>query len=250
MVHGIDKFREYFSDFTGRYVLIGGAACDIILNSANANFRATKDLDIVLIMEAIDKAFVERVINFVEIGGYQHVKRSSREEQYYRFQDPTDKSFPAMIELFSRKPEYLHSINTRLAPIHISDDVISLSAILLNDEYYSLIRSGRIEVDRLSVLQTEYIILFKMKAWLDLSERKQNGESVDSKNIKKHKNDVLRLAAVIDPETRLSIDGQVKKDVLQYITEAENDPIDSKTLGLTGVNYQDLINRLKSCYGL
>ncbi len=250
MVHGIEKFREYFSDFTGRYVLIGGAACDIILNRANADFRATKDLDVVLIMEVIDSTFVERLISFIEIGGYQHVNRSSGKEQYYRFQNPTDKSFPAMIELFSRKPEYLHSINTRLAPIHISDDIISLSAILLNDEYYSLIRSGKIEVDSLSVLQTEYIILFKMKAWLDLSERKQNGESVDSKNIKKHKNDVLRLAAVMDPETRLSIDGQVKSDVLKYITEAENDPIDPKTLGLTGVNYQDLINRLRFCYGL
>ena len=64
MVHGIDKFREYFSDFTGRYVLIGGTACDIILNKANADFRTTKDLDIVLIMEAIDKAFVERVMNY------------------------------------------------------------------------------------------------------------------------------------------------------------------------------------------
>ena len=250
MVHGIDKFREYFSDFTGRYVLIGGAACDILLNRANADFRATKDLDVVLIMEALDSTFVERVIDFVEIGGYQHVNRSSGKEQYYRFQNPADKSFPAMIELFTRKPEHLQSINSRLAPIHISDDVISLSAILLNDDYYSLIQTGRIEVNNISVLQTEYIILFKMKAWLDLSERKRNGESIDSKNIKKHKNDVLRLAAVIDPETRLSIDGQVKRDVQQYITEVENDLADLKTLGIPGVNYQDLLNRLKSCYGL
>lgn len=250
MVHGIDKFREYFRDFTGRYVLIGGAACDILLNRANADFRATKDLDVVLIMEAIDRTFVERVIDFVEIGGYQHVNRCSGKEQYYRFQNPADKSFPAMIELFTRKPDFLHTINTRLAPIHISDDVISLSAILLNDDYYSLIRSGRTEVDNISVLQTEYIILFKMKAWLDLSARKRKGESIDSKNIKKHKNDVLRLAAVIDPETRLIIDGQIKNDVQQYITEAENDLTDLKTLGIPGVSYQDLINRLKSCYGL
>lgn len=33
-----------------------------------------------------------------------------------------------------------------------------------------------------------------MKAWLDLSERKAAGEDIDSKNIKKHKNDVFRLA--------------------------------------------------------
>ena len=250
MVHGIDKFREYFSDFTGRYVLIGGTACDILLSRANGDFRVTKDLDVVLVMEAIDSAFVERFSDFIETGGYQHIDRSSGKEQYYRFQSPVDKSFPVMVELFTRKPEYLHTFNTRLAPIHISDDVISLSAILLNDEYYSLIEKGRTEVDNLSVLQMEYIILFKMKAWLDLSERKQNGESIDSKNIKKHKNDVLRLAAGMEPETHLYIDGQVKNDVLRFIAEIENDQTDTKTLGITGVNYQDLINRLKSCYGL
>ena len=171
MVHGIDKFREYFSDYTGHYVLIGGAACDILLNRANADFRATKDLDVVLILEIIDGSFVERFVDFVEIGGYQHIKKGSGKEQYYRFQNPADNSFPAMIELFSRKPENFHTFASRLAPIHISDDVISLSAILLNDDYYSLIRTGRTEVDNISVLQTEYIILFKMRAWLDLSER-------------------------------------------------------------------------------
>lgn len=29
MVKGLDTFRDYFSDFTDQYVLIGGAACDI-----------------------------------------------------------------------------------------------------------------------------------------------------------------------------------------------------------------------------
>ena len=31
------------------------------------------------------------------------------------------------------------------------------------------------------------MILFKIKAWLDLTYRKNNGETIDSKNIKKHK---------------------------------------------------------------
>ena len=30
MVKGIERFREYFRDFTDQYVLIGGAACDIL----------------------------------------------------------------------------------------------------------------------------------------------------------------------------------------------------------------------------
>ena len=29
MVPGLSSFREWFSDFTDQYVIIGGAACDI-----------------------------------------------------------------------------------------------------------------------------------------------------------------------------------------------------------------------------
>lgn len=48
MVKGIEKFREYFSDYAGQYVFIGGTACDIILGTRDVDFRVTKDLDIVL----------------------------------------------------------------------------------------------------------------------------------------------------------------------------------------------------------
>lgn len=45
MVKGIDRFRDCFREFSDRYVLIGGAACDISFENYNADFRATKDLD-------------------------------------------------------------------------------------------------------------------------------------------------------------------------------------------------------------
>lgn len=35
MVKGIERFREYFRDYTDQYVLIGGAACDISFESNN-----------------------------------------------------------------------------------------------------------------------------------------------------------------------------------------------------------------------
>ena len=60
MVKGIDTFREYFRDFTDQYVLIGGAACDISFGNNNVDFRATRDLDVVLIVEALTRAFGEQ----------------------------------------------------------------------------------------------------------------------------------------------------------------------------------------------
>lgn len=55
MVRGLDKFREQFRDYANEYVLIGGAACDLLMEEAAPAFRATKDLDIVLCVEAGDQ---------------------------------------------------------------------------------------------------------------------------------------------------------------------------------------------------
>lgn len=54
---GLDKFKEYFMGYQDQYVLIGGAACDIIFEEQDTAFRATKDLDLVLIVEALTTAF-------------------------------------------------------------------------------------------------------------------------------------------------------------------------------------------------
>ena len=51
MVKGIDRFRAHFEDLNDRYVLIGGAACFLALDKAGLEFRATKDLDIVLCVD-------------------------------------------------------------------------------------------------------------------------------------------------------------------------------------------------------
>jgi len=61
MVAGLDKFRDYFADDTDKYVLIGGAACDTVFKSNDTAFRATKDLDMVLIMEALTPDFGEKL---------------------------------------------------------------------------------------------------------------------------------------------------------------------------------------------
>ena len=77
MVAGLDKFRDYFADDTDKYVLIGGAACDTVFTSNDAVFRATKDLDMVLIVEALTPEFGEKFRQFTEDGGYVHKNATS-----------------------------------------------------------------------------------------------------------------------------------------------------------------------------
>lgn len=139
MVTGIESFKEWFREYKDHYVIIGGTACDILMAEEGMDFRATKDIDLVLIVEAISADFGRVFWEYVKAGGYQHCNKSSGVPQFYRFSHPLSKQYPAMIELFTRR------------------------------------------------LDAAYLIPFKAKAWLELSERKASGEHVDSKNIRKHK---------------------------------------------------------------
>ena len=57
MVTGIDRFREYFAAHEDEYAIIGGAACDLLFGTAGLDFRATRDIDVVLCVEVVDVAF-------------------------------------------------------------------------------------------------------------------------------------------------------------------------------------------------
>lgn len=87
-----------------------------------------------------------------------------------------------MIELFP-KPGYKLEVDEGIIPIHMDEDTSSLSAILLM-MISIILCCRRAVVDGISVLRAEYLIPFKMFAWLDLKNKKQNGEHVDSRDIK------------------------------------------------------------------
>ena len=172
MVKGLERFREYFRDFTEQYVLIGGAACDISFENQEAEFRATKDLDMVLVVESLTREFGERFWTFITDGGYQNRQKSTGKAEFYRFEKPYREGFPFMIELFARTGSNLPA-EVSLIPVHIDDNVSSLSAILLNEDYYQLLLEGRTVIDGVSVLDPVRLVPFKIKAWLDLREKKR-----------------------------------------------------------------------------
>jgi hypothetical protein len=89
VVKGLDVFREFFDGHEGQFVLIGGTAATLAMEHAGLNFRATKDLDIVLHVEALDAAFGARMWSFIERGGYEIREASaSGKPILYRFRNP------------------------------------------------------------------------------------------------------------------------------------------------------------------
>jgi hypothetical protein len=249
MVHGLEKFKEYFSNHANQYVFIGGTACDILMSELGAPFRATKDLDIVLIIEALDSTFGKTFWKFIEDGGYKHREKNKEGHQFYRFTDPGNPSFPKMIELFSKQPGDLElKFDAGLMPIHSDESIASLSAILLNDTYYDLLVKRKRTVDGYSIIGIETLIIFKIKAYLDLKKRKEAGDRVDSNNVKKHKNDVFRLLANVIPSGRIEIAGEIKKDIFQFIDLAHQEKTDFKNLGIKGANRDELLQILDDIF--
>ena len=148
MVTGIRKFREHFAAHESQYAIIGGAACDLLFNAAGLDFRATKDIDMVLCVEVVDAAFGRTFGAFLDAGGYQARERSDGVREFYRFHRPTDQSFPFMIELFARRPGNLDlPEDARLARIPVDEDIVSLSAILLDENYFEALQAARRQID-------------------------------------------------------------------------------------------------------
>ena len=130
----------------------------------------------------------------------------------------------------------------------MDEDISSLSAILLDNDYYEFLKQGKVVVDGVTVLDAAYLIPFKAKAWMDLTDRKAAGEHVDSKNIKKHKNDVFRLTELIDPTAKVVAPQGVYADIQEFVQRMKNENVDTKQLGLVGRTKEKILEELKGMY--
>lgn len=250
MVLGIERFKEWFRGYEDHYAIIGGTACDLLMAEEGLEFRGTKDIDLVLIVEAITPEFGKRFWEFIRNAGYEHCNKSTGLPQFYRFSQPKEAGYPYMIELFSRKIDAITlPENAVLTPLPVDEDISSLSAILLDDNYYQLLRSGTIVIDGVTVLGAAHLIPFKAKAWLDLTERKAKGDPVDSKNIRKHKNDVFRLSALLAPGMQIVVNQVVLDDLQKFFTAIRPEVVDTKQLGLVR-GKEEILAALEEQYGI
>ena len=250
MVKGLDVFRDHFAGHADQFVLIGGTAATLAMEDAGLAFRATKDLDIVLHIEALTSEFGVTFWSFLEKGGYNLRQASNTGKPvFYRFQKPTDAHFPAMLELFCRSPDGIQlAAGSHLTPLPLDEAVASLSAILLDDGYYSFIIQGRKESDGLPWVGADRLIPLKARAWLDLTARKAGGEAVDTKSIRKHANDTMRLSQLLTPDAAVRLNENISADLRRFLEGITSDgSYDPKSVSLD-ISLPEFVERIVRAY--
>lgn len=248
---GLDLFRERFADYEDQYLLIGGTAASITMEQVGLEFRATKDLDIVLHVELLSVDFFKTFWAFIEDGGYD-IRQASESGKpiFYRFQKPVNPSYPAMIELFSKAPQGLvFAQEKKFTPIPVDEALSSLSAILLDDDYYEFMVEGVRKAGGPPFIGEDRLIPLKAIAWLDLTERKAQGTYIDAKDVRKHLNDVLRLSQLLAPATRISLNQKISNDMTRFLAAVAMDSsIDPKKLMLGNITVAELVQRIARAY--
>lgn len=255
MVIGLDTFREYFKDYPDSYIIIGGTACDLVIDAAGFTPRATKDIDIILVVEAMSTAFVERFWQFVKDGQYKRREKNEEERKYYRFMEPATEGFPYQIELFSKEPDTLNlPEDAHLTPIVVDEALSNLSAILMNEDYYQFaITNSEIE-DEVRRANKAALICLKAKAYLENKRLKAEGKDIKKENILKHKKDVFRIAFLLAPADIITMPESIKADMKNFMDDIMDELPDAAIFKAmqTGVeiNVQALFDQLKTNFNL
>ncbi|MEG0217447.1 MAG: hypothetical protein RR655_03885, partial [Raoultibacter sp.] len=134
-----------------------------------------------------------------------------------------------------------------LGRFQVIDTEGSLSAILLDDEYYELLDDGVVEIAGLPVLSLEYLPVFKMHAWANLTDDKAAGRDVHSDEIKKHRRDVLRLCSLFSPGLHVKLSASIRTEIERFVVKRPWDDAMMRNLGLA-ISADEMAEIIRSVY--
>lgn len=249
MIKGLNKFKEFFRDYTGSYVIVGGVATFLILNELDpVKPKATKDIDMVIFAKE-DNEFIERLKLFLNHGEYDAEVSKGGEKRFYRFVNPKQIDYPEMIEVFVRKDSKVDLDPNQVAiPIDSDKNIDSLSALLLDEEYFELVKKNVIDKDGLQIINHLALIPLKAKAYIDIKARGEN-----SLHWKKHRSDILNTLININSREVYNLSANIKIDLNNFISQIENeltpDVIKGAT-GIKGISKDTILSELKNIFEL
>ena len=204
---GLSHFEHYFKELKENYVVVGGFATIMLLDKELEDHgKATYDIDLVL-LTTTSTQMADKIKSYVKEGGYTIQKGQKEAYQYYRFVEPKVAGFAKEIELFANE-EYGIELDEgqRIIPIDPEEGLYSLSAIMLDKEYFEMIKNNIVEIAGVPCSNPQATILLKVSAMYDLYHRKD-------KKWKKHRRDILKLALLLTGEERIVLTGRMIEDM-------------------------------------
>ncbi len=256
-MEGLDKFKEAFEAYADNYVIIGGTACDFTMTGTVVRPRATHDIDMIVVVENMTAKYGERFWQFVREAGYRPEKRRTAEGEkvryeLYRFLDGKP-GYPEMIELLSRHPDILGEPKGLLIePLPFDGEVSSLSAIIMDDDLYQFTIEHSTLTDGIRHADAPALVALKARAYLNLTKEKADGHHVNTKDIKKHRSDVLKNTYIIEDEEILA-PASIVETVQNFVASIRSqwtelgDPL-AKSLDQTPAFVNALLNQLENLY--
>ena len=221
-MEGLEKFREAFEAYSDNYVIIGGTACDITMTGTTVRPRATHDIDMIVVVEKMTADFAEHFWQFVREGGYRPEKRKQEEGEtpkyeLYRFVNGKP-DYPEMIELLSRHPDILgEPKGLTIEPLPIDEETSSLSAIIMDDDFYHFTIQHSKLTNGIRHADSAALIALKARAYLNLLQDKAN-----SKDIKKHRSDVLKNVVIME-NSEITAPEPIVACIKEFVSSIRND---------------------------
>jgi len=83
---------------------------------------------------------------------------------------------------------------------------------------------------------------------LDLTARKASGQIISEGDIRKHKNDVARLAVLLTGNESRVLPLTILEDIGKFLIAFESNPPDIKALAIVGVTAKDITKLLRKIF--
>jgi uncharacterized protein YeeX (DUF496 family) len=154
-----------------------------------------------------------------------------------------------MIELFAKHSNDSAIMqDNHIIPIKTPENYKYLSAILLDNEYFSLLVDYTRKFDGLHIATQEVLIPLKIFAYLNLVNNQQQ-------DYKKHFNDVIKLISLLDEDDKIILTNKPLSDMQEFLQILEATPENRikdilYSANILNITRQDIIDGLVNAYGL
>ena len=184
--------------------------------------KATYDIDLVLLTNN-SVELSQRIKQYITDGKYDIQLGEKDQYKYYRFNNPKKENFAKEIELFASNENNLElNEEQRILPIDPEEGLYSLCAIMLDPEYFEMIKNNVNKFTEAPCTNTQATIMLKMSAFYDLKKREDN-------KWKKHRRDILKLSLLLTGEEEIKLIGRMKEDFDSFIQHLKEE-LDQKSI--------------------